>query len=478
MVGAHGNRVNSQRRSIFAGGLSLAVHALVLGAGLLQLDFKIEIPEIELEFESIELVDPDLAQGKVPVDAPPEESGPPEVSLPQNSSDPDHPSAEETNEDATKKKDEAKDANKGEKPPQKFGDKDSRVDRLGPPSSTFFALLANKRIAKLPFAQAAADIMAPLPDFEYIIEGGGFHPWKDFDAIVIASSDIRDATQTFLAVQSPLPVAEIKINLEYAAAKAGENIVWEQKFGFELGNPRPIDSNQRDLDPRWFVFLPDGVAIYVREEFLPALARGPGEKKSAGNFVASISKLRSFLAREPRAGLQVVFRDMRAALKRVKGLPFEFPNNLEIFAEAAKSPEIVIKLEFLDASQAKGAETFWRKSLREIIKQNLSLRLLVWSYYESTTVEREDNLLILRNHFSTEQAEMVLSLIAGESAKQMRRSKEQIDAARKAREELWEARKDGKLSPSQARAAQEAKKEAEKKANGQSEQTPMAPAKN
>ena len=65
------------------------------------------------------------------------------------------------------------------------------------------------------------DIMAPLPDFQLIIQGGDFHPLRDFDYIVIASPDIRDITQTFLAVQHRLPMEELKAGLVRAAQKDG-----------------------------------------------------------------------------------------------------------------------------------------------------------------------------------------------------------------------------------------------------------------
>jgi hypothetical protein len=433
--------VQETRRYGLAGALSLLAHLVFVFWGVWSLDIGLEAPEFEFEFETVELVDPDLLQGEEkapepPVVAPPEASpGPEEKPGPEEPEEPE--------------------------PEPKFGDKHSKVDRLGPTNSTFFMLLATKKVAKLPFAEEAAEVMAPLPDFELIVQGGGFHPFRDFDHLVLASPDIRDVTQTFLAVEYKLPRAELKAGLERAAAAAGESITWELREGLEMANPVPDDPSVKDWDPRWFVILDDRVAVYVREEFLPQIIAGPdaSKGKTAGNFVANIAKMRRFTQQEPRAGLQLVMKDIRAALKSAKGLPFEVPDDLEIMAEASAEPELLIRLRFPEASHARDAERFWREDLKKIIDGDLRIKFVAGGFYASTEVEQSGTELLLRNRFDGDQTRTILQLIADGSRKMMRKSKEEMDERRKARQEMWEARKGGKLLPSQVLAEERGEKD-------------------
>ena len=427
-------------RYSLAGVISALAHLVFVFWGFWSFDVGLEAPEFDFEFETVELIDPDMLQGDEPepVQEPPPLQGPPE---PPPTED-DGGAEEEEPEPAEEKK---------------FGEKSSKVDKLGPPTSTFYMLLATKKVARLPFAEEAADIMAPLPDFEFIIQGGGFHPFKDFDYLVLASPDIRDITQTFVAVTYKLPRAELKAGLARAAAGRNENLEWEVRDGLEMANPTPKDPQVKDWDPRWFVILDDRVAIYVREEFLPQIVSGPDEKKgkTAGNFVANIAKMRRFTRQEPRAGMQLVMKDMRSALKNARGLPFEFPDDLEIMAEASTEPELVIKLGFLEKSHAKGAEKFWREDLKKIIDGDLKIKFVAGGFYASTEVEQVGKELILRNHFSSDQARTILQLIGDGSRKMMKKSKTEMDRRREERQEMWKARKDGKLLPSEALAKDE-----------------------
>ncbi|MCY1058413.1 hypothetical protein [Nannocystis sp. SCPEA4] len=432
-------------RRIFAAVLgSLALHLSPLVRGGCGLDIKLEMPEIEFEvtqFEPVEL-DEEL-KGAPPPEPQPEAEVPPPMG-PDKPPEGEGPKPEEK---------------EPPKPKPKFGEKTSRVAELGPGSSNFFMLLSAKKVSGLPFADAIVEIMSPLPDFDFIVTGGGFHALKDFNYIVIASPNLRDLTQTFLAVEYRLSQAEVQAGLDRAAAKEGLKIDWEVRDGRTMGNPRPIANPDGDDDPRWFVFLDEDVAVYVREEFLPAITAGPDESKgnTAGNFVANLTKLRTFAAREPRAGLQLVLKDIRASIKLKKEPPFPIPNNLELMAEAASSPELVIKSEYLDEVEAVQMQRQWSEDLPAFIDDKVPFyaRFMVRSFYDATEIAREEKALNLRADFTKDQAKFILEQIAEGARRMLRRTPEQIEAARKQREEMWAARKNGKLSPSEALAPKE-----------------------
>lgn len=436
------------RRTILASIGSVVLHVSTIARLSCGFNVDIEMPDIEFELTQMDFVDPDQQLGDKP---PPPPAPEPEV-IPQ-------PMGPELPPEGLGPKPE-------EKPPEPpkpkvFGEKTTRVDELGPANSNFYMLLNAKKAAGLPYAESVVEIMAPLPDFQFIIDGGGFQALRDFNYLVIASPNLRDLTQTFLAVEYKLSQQEMMAGLERAAEAEGERIEWVVRDGHTMGNPAPIKDPAKDFDPRWFVFLDDKVAVYVREEFLPAIATGPDDKKgkTAGNFVANLMKMKTFAAREPRAGLQLVLKDINASVK-IKSSPFEIPDGVELMAEAAANPELVIKVDFLDDVSAKRFENQWKNDLPKFIDDKVPFiaRGMVRGFYDDTTFVPDGKTITLRSKFSESQASLILDQIAAGSRKMLRRTPEEIEAARVRREEWWKLRQNGKLSPSEALAKQNAAK--------------------
>lgn len=426
------------RRTILASLGSVVLHASSVARLSCGFDVDLEMPDIEFELTEMDFVDPEQELGEKPAEPPAE---PEVVAAPLGPELPPEglgPKPEEKPPEPPK--------------PKVFGEKTTKVDELGPANSNFYMLLNAKKVAGLPFADHIVEIMAPLPDFQLIIEGGGFHALRDFNYIVIASPNLRDVTQTFLAVEYKLTQDELIAGLERAAAADGEEIEWVEKEGRKMGNPAPIGHPEKDRDPRWFVFLDDKVAVYVREEFLPAIGRGGDEtKKTAGNFVANLTKMKTFAAREPRAGLQLVLKDINASVK-IKKSPFEIPDSVELMAEAKAAPELMIKTEFLDEVAAKRFENQWKDDLPRFIDDKVPflIRGMVKGFYDDTEFTLAGKLVTLRSEFSESQAKLILEQIAAGSRKMLRRTPEEIEAARQKREEMWQKRLGGKLTPSQA----------------------------
>jgi hypothetical protein len=434
--------------------LSVIAHGVLVFWGFWQFTISVEAPELEFEWEEVELLDADQLQAerKVEIAAPeppPSEPAPPTPPPPEEAPPPESPPEPEAPKPPEPEKDPPK--------PKKFGDKEAKLEALGPANSTFYMMLSTQKIADLPFAEEAVDVMAPIYDFQFIVQGGGFHPFEDFDYIVIASPDARDASQTFLAVAYRLPQAEMIAGIERGAAKFDQVVEWETRSGYKLTNPKPKDPTRKDWDPRWFVFVDDKTGVYVREEFLDQILGGPSTDgaKTSGNYVANLSRLRKFAKAEPRAGLLLEIRDLRNALKRVRmknggKLPFEFPDDIEIMAEAADDPEMVVKLGFLTEDEAELAEQFWNEQVAELFAKNLTYQFLFGAIYAKTSLERDGKRVILRADLNEAQTRQVLQLWADAAARILDETPESLAKMKAERDALWEARKNGELSPSEA----------------------------
>lgn len=445
--------VLSRRRKLVSLLVSLLGHAFVLGGYAngfsLRCVPEVEAPDFDIELTEVELIDPDLLQGDQAVAEPEPPPPAPEVTPPT----PPTPAEPQMQPEGPKPAPEPVVEPAPEKP--KFAAKGSEADKLAPPQSTFHMLLVPKKIRKLPFSQQVLDIMAPLPDFELLIDKGRFDALRDFDHIVIASPDIRDWTQTFLAVDYRISREEVQRAIERAAAANDEVVEWVDDGGPLRGNPRPRDPEKEDADNRWFVFLEGKVAIYVRDEFLPSILAGPADddRKTAGNFVANLSKLRRFAERQPDAGLQLVIKGIRRSLKKEpkiggKALPFKFPDGFELSASASAEPEVVLRVDFADVVEAKAFLKWWKEDLAAIIDDSLALKLQMGWVYDLLQPEREGHQVALRGEMTTDQALKVMQFAADGSRKIAKKTPEEIAEMRQRRLEALKARRGGKLPPS------------------------------
>ncbi|MEM7155419.1 MAG: hypothetical protein AAF799_21395 [Myxococcota bacterium] len=437
-------------RKRLALGVSFVAHTAIVGAPVFRMSCvpSIEIPEFDdFEFTEVELIDPDAIKGPTPEPEPEPEQPPPEPEPPEEAPPP-PPTPEDPNSKEEKPPPEPEP--EPEKPkPKKFAAKGSRVSKLAPETSTFHMLLVPRKLRRHPLRQNVLDIMAPLPDFEYLIDQGRFDALKDFDHIVIASPDIRDWTQTFLAVDYKVSREEAQRGIERAAAVRNEVIEWVDDGGFLRGNPRPADPDAIDPDNRWFVFLEDNIAVYVREEFLPNIIEGPTEdgRKTSGNFVANLVNLRRYARRQPKAALQIVIADVRKNVTK-NPLPFEIPDEFEISVSSDLNPQVLIRTKFDTVEDARAFQTWWSKDLRETIGSNLGLIINVKPIYEKLEVEREARSIQIRGELTTGQAEMGMKYGAGFSQQIAGKTPEEVEEMRRRRIEAIKARRNGKLPPS------------------------------
>lgn len=387
--------------------------------------------ELEWEMTEVELLDPDAIQGHdvnaepVPPEPEPPKPEPPKVEEPA----PPEP-------EPAKEEPKPEEAAVEEGPKRDLGQRKSNVDKLGPPSANYHVLLSTRNIRKLPFGKDAMEMISPLPDFHYLVKDGGFDPLQDFDHILIASSNLRSVTQTFLAVDYRIAREDVLAKINTAAKNNGESIDWEDHGGILSGNPKPTDGSP-DSDPRHFVLLEDKIAVLVRPEFLPAVLREEvGEAKTAANFVGELTKLKRYARRIPTAGLQFVAHDLHAALKRKKDpAGMAIPNDIEFTMEAQKNPEFNIRFKYLASSEAKSFIEFWNGRFREFIDSNLTTKIMLGGVIDDIEVEQDGREVTLWGELDRTQIELILktmsSVVEKEQARiQAQQKKRRAEAAK------------------------------------------------
>lgn len=448
-----GRPVREPTRYSLSAALSLLAHllfvlffAISLRTEDQSLDLSDELPNYEIDFIEFEAkqIEPDKAQGEVE-DEPESQEDPPaeQEAAPPPVEQPTDPEGEEP---APEPEPEV------EEPKPKFGEKKSQIKAMVPPNATWTLMLANSRIKKLSFRDSATEIMAPLNDFRLLVDDAGFNVWEDFEFIVMGSPDATDQTQAFVAVQYTFGHEEMKAGIDRACASHGMVVDWREENKALIGDPRYLDPEREadNQDDRQMVLLPgDKVAVYVREAFIPQVIAGPdaGKGKTSGNFVANVAKMRKYTYAEPKAGVQLVVEDIRSMV-RISGLPFEIPSRAELMWEAAKEPELVIKLDFLEQAHADKAEQYWKEGLEADLRKAGAWDL-AGGIISATTMERDNRQLILRHKFNEAAARIVLQAIAKEFGKAMRYSKKEALAAKERREHNWALRENGKRLPSE-----------------------------
>ena len=152
------------------------------------------------------------------------------------------------------------------------------VGMWGPEGAILTAILRMDRIRASQHEKELRALFGSLPDWQALVGSGAFDPFRDVDALLIASADPRWVNQTFLAAVHRMPPERVVRTL---TASIPGGVTWEQKEGRVIGHPFVPP---RINDPRLFLIPTDGLFIFTRPEFMAPLLDGapdPGLVKGA-----------------------------------------------------------------------------------------------------------------------------------------------------------------------------------------------------
>ena len=259
-----------------------------------------------------------------------------------------------------------------------------RFDPTATPGTTVTLRLSFATVRGHDLAAPIAKAFAALDSARYFRDEQ-IDPTRDFDEVTLAAHDFRDPRNEVVVVHHRLGRAALRSALERAAIAAGDTIHWSENGSEIRGDPRPTDPGDIDLDPRKLVLPDERKAIYALEELLAAKASKAKSGTNASFLAASLVRAKP-RRRAPASVLQLVVTGLTPKLG--KGLPFGVPSRVEITLSAITEPEIVLKVAFPAADEARAFEDFWRGDLRGMIERDDSTRLALLATYETSVLTR------------------------------------------------------------------------------------------
>lgn len=300
-------------------GVSVAVHAAVLGALYLLGRFSWPAPPLPIELVPI-------AQRSV------EKQGPDRLGVPQAPAEAEQPPA-------PPKPRRPRDQGPGPKPPdkpavaQKAAPQTSDLRPFAPASANLVVLLRSDKLRKSPHREAVEGLLGALPDYRTLLGGSGLSPINDFEALLIATANPRDVSATFLAARYS---DETRVR-EIAARALAPG------------------------DPRVFRFPAPGLAVLAQPEDAERLSVPEDGEAATGDAPARwLAQLRRFDRVASEAGgpaLVVTLADAPALLRFGGGLPT--PRSLALAATADAAPSVRLKVACASESDAQRLEAEW-----------------------------------------------------------------------------------------------------------------------
>jgi hypothetical protein len=217
---------------------------------------------------------------------------------------------------------------------------------FAPEDAQLVVLLRMDKLRQSPHREAVEALLGALPDWSTLVAGSGVSPLDDFDALLIATADPRDATATFLAARhADLP-----------------------KIRALAGRPLP------DGDPRQFRTLKPGLTALAPPDAwaAPALAGGgggggggtTGDGKTVSLQHKWLEQLEKFdeVARAPGGpAVLVTFADVPALLQLGAGIPT--PQALELATTAEGPLSLRLRAAFQNEAEARAFAAEWPQIL-------------------------------------------------------------------------------------------------------------------
>ncbi len=178
------------------------------------------------------------------------------------------------------------------------------VGMWGPEGARLVVILRNDRLRASEHRDEIRTMLEGLPDWQTVLGSRAVDPFDDVDAMLIASSDPRYATRTFIAaVHHQEPTAL----MHTLAQSIPGGLAWELDGTLPIGRrARPElcptrDDPERPCDPRIFAVPASNLFVFTRPEYLEDLTRGAPRPRNMDTAMAYATDPEAMVAGLERA---------------------------------------------------------------------------------------------------------------------------------------------------------------------------------
>jgi hypothetical protein len=309
----------------------------------------------------------------------------------------------------------------------------------GPEGSKLTALLRLDRLRVSPQAERAVaamdEVLKLLPDRHQLLEGTGLDLYRDFNALLIATPNPRDANVTFIAARHGLGDDALRSALDLGAAATGRIVKWRTDRGRPVGvrQPHP-DSVQAETgaDTRIFILPAPGLAVIAPRAYgelllsskTPKTTRDGGATAADGKPGASRIPWTELIARidaedsvlPESAVLAITASHMfRMPSGRALSVPVgecsQAPSVISLLVTLSHTSSLELHGTFETSAEARACAALWPTWRQTLLGNPLFLMSGLDAIVARTTVEQDGGALILRTSASTNETRQLLQMV-------------------------------------------------------------------
>ena len=145
------------------------------------------------------------------------------------------------------------------------------LEAFGPGNARIIFLFRTDRVRGSRFEKPFMELMKAFPDYKIVVQNSGLDPVHDFDAMVVASNNLNDASQTFTAIRHHKSDAEIKklFNDHFIVP-----LKWEERQGRPYAKP---EGGHGGISSRDLYMPAPGLAVIMRPSLFGMMHAAPAQ---------------------------------------------------------------------------------------------------------------------------------------------------------------------------------------------------------
>lgn len=284
---------------------------------------------------------------------------------------------------------------------------------LAPGDAALTLLLRMDRIRESPFAENVKRLLEVFYDYKTLLWSPELDPTKDFNTLLIATSNPYRVTETFLAANYTLPPRKMRKILEHSTYFGGHKLRWsrsESSWKGEIPSPPKLPH-----DPRT-IFIQDHLILLSHPKYFDLLSTSSPPSPAPDGGLPKETWLQRLIEMDPQVnqgsngpGMLVQAVNLPRLIRIPSHIPV--PINLRGTISAAVPTVASLQLSFANNEEAKRFHQVIPDYIAKA-KQIFVLRFLgITNLLDSVIIKRHENQLIATVELSVDQARGLLEMM-------------------------------------------------------------------